>query len=255
MAADHTEEDDVEAVRPSPHRKRVTTPPRSALTSTAVASVDDDENFDALLSALLELPHLLKKAIRERKVFQETMPYVHGCRKAGKQHATAQGAAYEKLPYLNHADMTTEDERTYVPPQVTPFNGAVSFQYCLTRNRDRLVQSAWHMDLITSLRSVCMQRRQVCKAGRKSRQVDNGKAEAIAALAMKASKRNSVFSTMSARSLCSDDERAASYGAVDKVAPLAVDILVIMIMLQPAPAVHTLDDRWSDMLVSLSNLL
>ncbi|CAL5229872.1 g13283 [Coccomyxa viridis] len=129
MVADDREEDDVEAVRPSPHRKRITTPPR----------------------------------------------------KAGKQHATPQGAAYEKqqLPYLNHADMPTEDERNYGAPQ----------------------------------------RRQVRKAGRKSRQVDNGKAEAMAVLAMKASKRNSVFSTMSARSLCSDDERAADYGAVDKAPP------------------------------------
>ena len=76
-----------------------------------------------------------------------------------------------------------------------------------------------------------MQRRQVREAGRKSRQVDNGKAEAMAVLAMKASKRNSVFSTMSARSLCSDDERAADYGAVDKVAPVALDILMTIVIL------------------------
>ena len=64
-----------------------------------------------------------------------------------------------------------------------------------------------------------MQKRQVRKAGTKSRQADNGKAEAMAALAMNASKKNSIFSTMSAHSLGSDDERAASYGAVDKVRP------------------------------------
>ena len=71
-----------------------------------------------------------------------------------------------------------------------------------------------------------MQRRQVRKAGRKTRQVDTGKVQAMAALAMKASKRNSVFSTMSARSLCSDDDQAASYGAVDKVTPITQDTLM-----------------------------
>ena len=37
MVADDREEDDVEALRPSPHRKRITTPPRSATYSTAGA--------------------------------------------------------------------------------------------------------------------------------------------------------------------------------------------------------------------------
>ena len=58
------------------------------------------------------------------------MPYICGCRKAGKQRTATQAAAaaYEKqqLPYLNHADMTTEDERNYAPPQVTPASGAMS---------------------------------------------------------------------------------------------------------------------------------
>ena len=98
-----------------------------------------------------------------------------------------------------------------------------------------------------------MQRRQVRKASRKSRQVDNGKAEAMAALAMKASKRNSVFSTMSARSLCSDDERAASYGAVDKVAPAAVILLMVScnLLLQCTLCM----DNWSCSLMSIRNLL
>ena len=39
----------------------------------------------------------------------------------------------------------------------------------------------------------------------------------MAALAVTASKKNSIFSTMSARSLGSDDEGAASYGAVNEV--------------------------------------
>ena len=43
-----------------------------------------------------------------------------GCRKAGKQHPSTQEAAFEKqqLPYLYHADLTTEDERNYGPPKV-----------------------------------------------------------------------------------------------------------------------------------------
>ena len=75
-----------------------------------------------------------------------------------------------------------------------------------------------------------MQKRQERKAGRKSRPAGNGKAEAVAALAMKATRRNSVFSTMSARSLCSDDEQAGSYAAVDKVARVAKGLLTVVIL-------------------------
>ena len=67
MAADHTEDDDVEAVRPSPHRKRITTPPRSAIHkhSRGMCTGDDDDR-DASVSELFELPRYLKKAIREK---------------------------------------------------------------------------------------------------------------------------------------------------------------------------------------------
>lgn len=51
----------------------------------------------------------------------------------------------------------------------------------------------------------------------------------MAALAMKATKRNSVFSTMSAHSLCSDDEQAGSYAAVDKVPHFAEDFLTMIV--------------------------
>ena len=71
------------------------------------------------------------------------------------------------------------------------------------------------------------------RAPRKSRQAPNGKAEAMTALVMHASKKNSIFSTMSAYSLGSEDERAASYGAMDKVsaflAPLQLSSLRVLL--------------------------
>ena len=47
----------------------------------------------------------------------------------------------------------------------------------------------------------------------------------MAALAVTASKKTSIFSTMSARSLGSDDEGAASYGAVNEVCILSVSAM------------------------------
>lgn len=71
------------------------------------------------------------------------------------------------------------------------------------------------------------------RATRKSRQAPNGKAEAMTALVMHASKKNSIFSTMSAHSLGSEDERVASYGAVDEVsaylAPLQLSSLQVLL--------------------------
>ena len=55
------------------------------------------------------------------------MPCINGCRKAGKQHPRMQEVAYEKeeQPFLNHADMPTEDERHYDPAQVGLCKAAV----------------------------------------------------------------------------------------------------------------------------------
>ena len=77
------------------------------------------------------------------------------------------------------------------------------------------------------------------RATRKSRQAPNGKAEAMTALVMHASKKNSIFSTMSAHSLGSEDERVASYGAVDEVsvylAPLQLLSSLRVLMCRSAP--------------------
>ncbi|CAK0784296.1 hypothetical protein CVIRNUC_007500 [Coccomyxa viridis] len=96
-----------------------------------------------------------------------------------KAQESQQVAYEEQLPFLSQADLLTEDERNYVMPQ----------------------------------------RRQARRPSKKGHRAHDKRAEAMAALAITASKKNSIFSTMSARSLGSDDEGAASYGAVNEAPP------------------------------------
>ena len=54
MGANDREEDDVEAVRPSPHRKRITTPPRSVTYKRSRGMCADDKDQDASVAGLFD---------------------------------------------------------------------------------------------------------------------------------------------------------------------------------------------------------
>jgi hypothetical protein len=94
-------------------------------------------------------------------------------------------------------------------------------QTCSTHTYQGSIKVALHLYFEEHL---YVQKRHMHKAPRKSRQAPNGKAVATTARVMLASKKNSIFSTMSAHSLGSEDELVTSYGAVDRVSALLVRV-------------------------------